>query len=105
MLFVLNLAVQVTRANADDSMFAWQTGYSESLDHGISADSDRNGVVEKGECVRRAVSLIISRVIFGKQEAGAENFGSRSVSEAVHKTSFVMDFDENEISLGAAWAF
>ena len=104
-LFVLNLAVQVAKANADDSMFAWQSGYSESLSQGMSADMSTNGIVEKGECVRRAVSLIFNRVIFGEQEAGAENFRSRSVTEVVHKTRYAMDFDESEINLGVAWSF
>ncbi len=104
-LFVLNLAVQVAQAKADDSMFAWQSGYTESMAQSMLADAEKDGIVARSECIRRAISLVVNRVIFGEQDSGMENFRSRSLTEAVHKTSYAMDFDEDEVHLGVAWAF
>ncbi len=108
-LLLLNLAGQVVQAKADmlqnqsdAEMFAWQSGYNSSLTQGISAGEQSS---QTGECVRRALMMVVNQLIFNRNETSAQEFNGRTAGYSIQPAQYAMDVNDEGVSLTVGWKF
>ncbi|WP_020409005.1 hypothetical protein [Hahella ganghwensis] len=108
-LMLLNLAGQAVQANAEDfsartdaDMFSWQTGYATSLTQGVAGEKQSS---ETGECVRRAVMMVVNQLLFDRKEADTQQFNGRTAGYGIGPAQYAMDVDHDEVSLTVGWTF
>ncbi|OZG70662.1 hypothetical protein BTA51_25190 [Hahella sp. CCB-MM4] len=108
-LLLLNLAGQAVQAKAevlqsasDDNMFSWQTGYTASLTQGVAGEQQSS---QTGECVRRALMLVVNQLIFRKDETTAQQFNGRTMGHGLQPAQYAMDVNDEGVSLTLGWKF